>query len=64
MIAKAEFTGTIGRILPLLGNGEEIGSSSLLVMQVHGSKIATSEESVANWKVLVNQWKKEHSFRH
>ena len=30
------------------------GSSSLLVIQVHGSKIATSEERVANWETLVN----------
>jgi hypothetical protein len=30
------------------------GSSSLLVIQVHGSKITTSEERVANWKILVN----------
>jgi hypothetical protein len=34
------------------------------VIQVHGSKIATSEERVANWKILVNQWRNEHSFRH
>jgi hypothetical protein len=34
-----------------------------LVIQVHGSKIATSEERVANWKILVNQWRNEHSFR-
>jgi hypothetical protein len=34
-----------------------------LVSQVHGSHIATSEERVANWKILVNQWRNEHSFR-
>jgi len=39
------------------------GSSPLLVIQVHGSKIATSEERVANWKILVHQWRNEHSFR-
>jgi hypothetical protein len=39
------------------------GSSSLLVIQVHGSKIATSEERVANWKILINQQSNEHSFR-
>jgi hypothetical protein len=39
------------------------GSSSLLVIQVHGSNIATSEERVANWKILVNQWRNEHSLR-
>jgi hypothetical protein len=32
-------------------------------MQVHGSKIATSEERVANWKILVHQWRNEPSFR-
>jgi hypothetical protein len=42
---------------------EHCGSSSLLVIQVHGSKIATSKERVANWKILVNQWRNEHSFR-
>jgi hypothetical protein len=41
----------------------DVGSSSLLVIQVHGSKIATSEERVANWKILVNQWRNEHSCR-
>jgi hypothetical protein len=30
------------------------GSSALLVIQVHGSKMATSEERVANGKILVN----------
>jgi hypothetical protein len=39
------------------------GSSSLLVIQVHGSKIAPSEERVANGKILVNQWRNEHSCR-
>jgi hypothetical protein len=39
------------------------GSSSLLVIQVHGRKIATSEERVADWKILVNQWRNEHSLR-
>jgi hypothetical protein len=38
------------------------GSSSLLVIQVHGSNIATSKERVANGKILVNQWRHEHSF--
>jgi hypothetical protein len=42
---------------------KEVGSSPLLVIQVHGSKIATSEERVANWKILVHQWRNEHSFR-
>jgi hypothetical protein len=42
---------------------KEVGSSSLLVIQVHGSKIATSEEKVADWKTLMNQWRNEHSFR-
>jgi hypothetical protein len=40
-----------------------IGSSSLLVIQVHGSKIATSEEKVVDWKILINQWRNEHSLR-
>jgi hypothetical protein len=40
-----------------------VGSSPLLVIQVHGSKIATSKERVANWKILVNQWSNKHSFR-
>jgi hypothetical protein len=39
------------------------GSSSLLVIQVHESKIAMSEEKVADWKILVNQWRNEHSLR-
>jgi hypothetical protein len=39
------------------------GSSSLLVIQVHGSKIAMSEEKMADWKILVNQWRNEHSLR-
>jgi hypothetical protein len=42
---------------------KDVGSSSLLVIQVHGSKIATSEERVAHWKILVNQWRNGHSFR-
>jgi hypothetical protein len=33
----------------------KVGSSSLLVIQVHGSKIATSEARVVNWKILVNE---------
>jgi hypothetical protein len=33
------------------------------VIQVHGSKIATSEEKVADWKTLINQWRNEHSLR-
>jgi hypothetical protein len=49
-------------LLPIIG-GKDVGSSSLLVIQVHGSKSATSEERVANWKILVNQWRNEHSFR-
>jgi hypothetical protein len=32
-----------------------------LVIQVHGSKIAPSEERVAGWKILVNQGRNEHS---
>jgi hypothetical protein len=36
---------------------------SLLVIQVHGSTIATGEERVADWKILVNQWSNEHAFR-
>ena len=36
---------------------------TLLVIQVHGSKIVTSEERVASWKTLVKQWRNEHSFR-
>ena len=39
------------------------GSSSLLVIQVHGSIIATSEERVATSKILVNQWRNKHSCR-
>jgi hypothetical protein len=39
------------------------GSSSLLVIQVHGSKIATREERVADWKIFVNQWRNGHSLR-
>ena len=39
------------------------GSSSLLVIQVHGSQIATSEARVANGKILVNQCRNEHSCR-
>ena len=42
---------------------QDPGSSSLLVIQVHGSKIATSEERMANWEILVNQWRNEHSCR-
>jgi hypothetical protein len=38
------------------------GSSSLLVIQIGGSKIATSAKGVPNWKTLVNQWSNEHSF--
>jgi hypothetical protein len=45
------------------GNLMPFGSSSLLVIQVHGSTIATSEERVADWKILVNQWRHEHSLR-
>jgi hypothetical protein len=33
------------------------------VIQVHGRKIATGEERVADWKILVNQWRNEHSLR-
>ena len=32
----------------------KMGSSALLVIQVHGSKMATSEARVANGKILVN----------
>jgi hypothetical protein len=39
------------------------GSSSFLVIQVHGSNIATREEKVEDWKTLMNQWRNEHSFR-
>jgi hypothetical protein len=42
---------------------KEVGSSSLLVIQVHGSQIATSEEREADWKILFNQWRNEHSLR-
>jgi len=41
---------------------KDVGSSSRLVIQVHGSNIATSKERVANGKILVNQWRHEHSF--
>jgi hypothetical protein len=34
-----------------------------LVIQVHGSQIATSEEREADWKILINQWGNEHSLR-
>jgi hypothetical protein len=34
-----------------------------MVIQVHGSNIATSEERVAHWKILVNQWSNAHAFR-
>jgi hypothetical protein len=40
-----------------------VGSSALLVIQVYGSQIAPSEERVANGKILVNQWRNEHSLR-
>jgi hypothetical protein len=33
------------------------------VIQVHESKIAMSEEKVADWKILVNQWRNEHLLR-
>jgi hypothetical protein len=39
------------------------GSSSLLVIQIYGSQIATSEERVANWGILITQQRNEHSFR-
>ena len=39
------------------------GSSSLLVIQVHESKIATSEKRVEDWQIIVNQWRNEHSLR-
>ncbi len=39
------------------------GSSSLLVIQAHGSKTTTSEERVAHRKFLVNQWSHAHAFR-
>jgi hypothetical protein len=42
---------------------KDVGSSSLLVIQVHGSTIAPSEERGADWKILVNQWRNEHSLR-
>jgi hypothetical protein len=42
---------------------KDVGSSSLLVIQVHGSKIAPSEERGPDWKILVNQWRNEHSCR-
>jgi len=51
-----------GEVL-VLSTVKDLGSSSLLVIQVHGSKIVTSEDRVANWKILVNQWRNEHSFR-
>jgi hypothetical protein len=43
---------------------KEVGSSSLLVIQVHGRNIAPREAMVANGKILVNQWKNEPSFRY
>jgi hypothetical protein len=46
-----------------LTNYKDVGSSSLLVIQVHGSKMATSEEKAADWKTLMNQWRNEHSCR-
>ena len=51
--------------LAITKSGQEpsVGSSSLLVIQVHGSKIATSEEKVADWKTLINQWRNEYSLR-
>jgi hypothetical protein len=36
---------------------------TLLVIQVHGSHMATREEQVADWKILMNQWRHEHSLR-
>jgi hypothetical protein len=48
---------------PLQSSPQHPGSSSLLVIQVHGSKIAMREERVANWKICVNQWRNEPSFR-
>jgi glucose-1-phosphate adenylyltransferase len=39
------------------------GSSSLLVIQVHESNVATSEERVEDWQILVKQCKNEHSLR-
>jgi hypothetical protein len=39
------------------------GSSSLLVIQGHGSKIATSESRVTHSKILINQWRKRVSSR-
>jgi hypothetical protein len=39
------------------------GSSSLLVIQVHGSIIATRENRVANSKIFINQWRNGPSSR-
>jgi hypothetical protein len=37
------------------------GSSSHLVIQLHRSKIAISERMVADWNILMNQGRNEHS---
>jgi hypothetical protein len=33
------------------------------VIQGRSSEIAMNEERMANWKILVNQWRNEYSFR-
>ena len=33
------------------------------MIQVYESNIATSEERVEDWQILVNQWRNEHSLR-
>jgi hypothetical protein len=35
---------------------------TLLVIQVHGNNISMSEEKMADWKTLMNQWRNEHFF--
>ena len=34
-----------------------------LVLQVHESNMATSEERVASWNILVHQWSNKHALR-
>ena len=43
---------------PVQPSPQHPGSSSLLVIQVHRSKIAMSEGKVADWKILINQGEK------
>jgi hypothetical protein len=66
-VTDEEDNGTIidfvTRRHPLQTASEHCGSSSLLVIQAHGSKTTTSEERVAHRKFLVNQWSHAHAFR-